>query len=653
MATHVPEFSVTPSRRNPTTFSSDMDQWLSELNARIAACNTQADEVNAYADTAAASATEAAASATEAAAAAAAALAVVDATEWVSGTTYAAGDCVWSPITHFTYRRRTNGDGTIDPSMDPTNWAQLTQIGISQVVSANSNTTLPSTPTLLKITPATYGVTVTLPDATTMTEGGPAHIVSNKGQYPVVLKNNAGGIIGFIPAFTTSNISLIDNSTAAGKWCADNTSIVGIVFRLTTNYTGLRVYDLGDEREMWICGTATYDIYAVVYDKTDNTIGTPTLVRSAAYYCTAVECGSDKVLVASCPMSSTALQVVVLTANGDKSITVGTPASASLSANITEFVRFLQVGTSWILLYGVNTPEAQIREITVSGTTPTISNAVTLDGSSGAAIVAGSSSVVIAVSYTSSGNLYTKPYSINGLSAGTGTSTADTVTGLYRMLALDTGRWAVIYKGSAGIIGGIITLSGTTTTISTATVLAGATGLSDAVKCGSSGDKVLVTSDATSNNVNLLRDNAGTAVVGTAIITIIGSTILPCVDGNNVLCFSYSSSGINYDLNFWWIDCSGASPVKAEFLFYGKDIYVPFSARSMYGNTSHLVNGNLTVSLSGFTTKSYLATPYKIIQYATETPDGTTVYPGVSSSEGYAFAYGVLRKIALATAALE
>jgi hypothetical protein len=39
--------------------------------------------------------------------------------------------------------------------------------GISNVVTATGNTTLTSTPTLLRITPTNYGTKVTLPDETT------------------------------------------------------------------------------------------------------------------------------------------------------------------------------------------------------------------------------------------------------------------------------------------------------------------------------------------------------------------------------------------------------------------------------------------------------------------------------------------------------
>lgn len=65
----------------------------------------------------------------EAMAAANAATAVVGAQLWQSGQTYAQGDAVISPIDLQTYRRKSAGGGTTDPSLDSTNWAQITGIG--------------------------------------------------------------------------------------------------------------------------------------------------------------------------------------------------------------------------------------------------------------------------------------------------------------------------------------------------------------------------------------------------------------------------------------------------------------------------------------------------------------------------------------------
>lgn len=101
-----------PARTSPSTFPTKADAWVAWLES-------EAEDIGTCATDTYNNAVEAAASATAAQAAAAS----VDATLWVSGTTYATGDIRKSPVTYFAYRRLTNGAGTTDPSADATNWA--------------------------------------------------------------------------------------------------------------------------------------------------------------------------------------------------------------------------------------------------------------------------------------------------------------------------------------------------------------------------------------------------------------------------------------------------------------------------------------------------------------------------------------------------
>jgi hypothetical protein len=88
-----------PSRAEPSTFSVKTDTFLSEIGTFATEANALAVDVNN--------------------AASAIAAGVV---EWVSGTTYAVGRMVWSPVDFWTYRRIVAGAGTTDPSADATNW---------------------------------------------------------------------------------------------------------------------------------------------------------------------------------------------------------------------------------------------------------------------------------------------------------------------------------------------------------------------------------------------------------------------------------------------------------------------------------------------------------------------------------------------------
>jgi hypothetical protein len=72
-------------------------------------------------------------------AAAAAATSSANASIWESGQTYAIGVVRFSPINFLSYRRKTAGAGTTDPSLDVTNWA---------IVAGTGDVTLTGTQTL-------------------------------------------------------------------------------------------------------------------------------------------------------------------------------------------------------------------------------------------------------------------------------------------------------------------------------------------------------------------------------------------------------------------------------------------------------------------------------------------------------------------------
>jgi hypothetical protein len=118
-----------PSRNDPTNFAARADAFLGALPTFQTEANALEVAVDADAVAAAASAASAASSVTAAQAAEAGAAAAANVTKWVSGTTYTEGAVVWSPINFLSYRRRTTGGGTTDPSADSTNWVQAAGTG--------------------------------------------------------------------------------------------------------------------------------------------------------------------------------------------------------------------------------------------------------------------------------------------------------------------------------------------------------------------------------------------------------------------------------------------------------------------------------------------------------------------------------------------
>lgn len=97
-------------------------------------------------------------------AAAAAAEAASSASIWISGTTYAIGDVRFSPIDFLSYRRKTDGGGTTDPSIDTTNWVLLVSVAPSwSTITANPAPAVAGTSYMCNTTSAAF--TVTLPAA--------------------------------------------------------------------------------------------------------------------------------------------------------------------------------------------------------------------------------------------------------------------------------------------------------------------------------------------------------------------------------------------------------------------------------------------------------------------------------------------------------
>ena len=132
-----------PDPNNRGTFNALAYPWsvaqgvfatqVGAVAANVAANATDAKNSADYAGAAMGGAQAAQAAAAAQATIAANTVSAAGAVLWVTGTTYAIGNVVYSPLTLTNYRRRTAGAGATDPSLDATNWISLGGLSLAQL----------------------------------------------------------------------------------------------------------------------------------------------------------------------------------------------------------------------------------------------------------------------------------------------------------------------------------------------------------------------------------------------------------------------------------------------------------------------------------------------------------------------------------------
>jgi trimeric autotransporter adhesin len=171
---------------------------------------------------------------------------------------------------------------------------------------------------------------VILPDATTLTtKGFPIFVIVNNGVYNFSIKNNSGYTIATSTANTSTELTLIDNSTSGGVFATDGNAINLSLSPITTvksGTTGISTthahtnpWNFGVTIDkltstsaiiFYVAGTSNRDIYGVVvsYSGTTITVNSETLLYSGSS--TAATCFTSVTLD-----STTGLIIVGRTSN--------------------------------------------------------------------------------------------------------------------------------------------------------------------------------------------------------------------------------------------------------------------------------------------------------------------------------------------------
>ncbi|WP_227746816.1 hypothetical protein [Paraburkholderia franconis] len=376
-----------------------------------------------------------------------------------------------------------------------------------------ASTTLAATYLYVPVAMTMFGQAVTLPDATTLSTGGPQYIFDNsKGTYPFGIRDNSGKLVMGVGAGGVVSVSLKDNSTVAGVWSVHGSNmepgLVTIDTTLSSTYYGNAGIDttsgvslaLNSNQSLHFAASAARTaLYAYIVDNVGKQVTTPVLVGTV---------GSGPAVVGGVwsITATTAMLIygdgqgntygVVLTISGT-TITAGSPATiAGTTAGMyfSEYgyaaPRLAQLSPTLYLVtgcYGGSTASNAVAAFSVSGTTVTAGATAYIGAAYGVA------PTIYALTATTALVIYTQassqPYnvsavvvSVSGTTCTVGTPVAPPGGGYVNTtyaqqpiscLLSPTTALVVTDNGGAGnaVLPFVVTISGTTVTWSAQSAL--------------------------------------------------------------------------------------------------------------------------------------------------------------------------------------
>lgn len=445
----------------------------------------------------------------------------------------------------------TTGSGTFtDWSISLTGGYFSTGSGQGGQVITGSVTLTSTSSAAISVTPSTYGLYVTLPDATTCTKADNLFSVYNNGDYDYGVKDSTGTQLGWVRAKTGAMIGLADSSTAAGVWVPYGLEKLGVTARLdsTTVFSATMFpVELDTNRTCFVLGGGS-SWYGVVFDKSTATWGAAVYlgVYSNGFGCATLST-TNQVLVSICTASTT-LSTLTLTVSGT-SVTANTVVNTTIGGSIGAVAApssLIAVGSSFVVSY-TSGGAPEIRAITVSGTTPTVGSASALNNASTGnypARLYAAGSVVRTILGFNGTTAACKPFTVSGttLTAGTELTFTCYFDGV-RVIDNGTGNLVLHYNTAAAPSNhslSILKLTGTVEAITTVTISGAAVGnignASDLYPM-STGKTFFVQSYSTSTAAFIITDTAGTISVSSALDGILTHA------GNNTICMPANAAG--------------------------------------------------------------------------------------------------------------
>jgi hypothetical protein len=468
--------------------------------------------------------------------------------------------------------------------------------------------------------------------------------------------NNAGAF-GAVDSGAASQGLISQGAGLAPTWGVPGLSgfakLSSVAFTPTMNISAYGVgqsYTIDADRVLYITVDTTGGLIGFVFNKTTNTMGTTVTLRSGSNlnnigFFKAIVISSSSVLLVSLPGASTALQGVILSISGT-TITVNTAGSVTSAANNDNTgIGLIAVGSSYVVCGSDATTSGLHWAVafTVSGTTVTFPGSVTTIAGGATAVVRpqpfdiGSSRVAFLINSTVVG-VYT--FTVSGTTltsianANAGASTATSNGSLVGTL-LSSGRLGIVWLNGATNTpyGAICSFSGGGTPSFSSVQLTSNTSLS-LLGCSVVGSQIVcyINGNTNTHAINVLTDNAGTAVAGTAYsytatgngqrvkITntgmwlITSTTTVPVIfnvtiSGNNpvvtpIAATTAGNTGMSLPVvgaNDTYLGIAGSNPQAP----YGSSYFIASSGRAIT-NANSSTRSPIAVSFDGTSIKSYV-----------------------------------------------
>lgn len=238
---------------------------------------------------------------------------------------------------------------------------------------------------------------VTLPDATTLNEGGPLFVLPNTGNRPFAVRANGGTMLTAVQPGGVVELYLRDNGTAAGAWSVSGVglspalTIVDATLASTLTQSVETVVRLTDSLSLHFARNASGHPFVCAVDHSPGGLGVGTavlIVASSATVAQALRISNSKAAIV---VDGTSSNVYNVTVSG-VTCTVSAAATAAVfdQATFTGQPQIAQLGANGDLLVAIDVSGGAVRAQAVdcSGSNPSAGSSTNIVASGGQAISA-------------------------------------------------------------------------------------------------------------------------------------------------------------------------------------------------------------------------------------------------------------------------